>query len=433
MPYAIDLFCGAGGMSEGLIQAGFHILFSSDINEDVQKTYMNRHEQLGYEQGINTYFHRCDVRELTGEFITQSIAGLEMFANKEVPRIDVIFGGPPCQGFSRAGLRKKNDPRNFLFKEYLRLISEIMPSYVVMENVVGFLDMQFDGFIGLSGKIYNDGSLTPDILKSELAELGYDANMQVLDASSYGVPQRRKRVIFMAYKSDKKKPEFPKPTTEDNKITLDEAISDLVERTRNHKFKYTKFQMDSLNGRTPSIQGEPIPLKGDYLNNELPKHSEVIFERFSLYKEGEDSAAIKKRIKEEGISLVGKSALIKLCAKGCSVNEDEVIDLYKNNVTDEMIEILMTKKNMRRRLARNNVSPTVVTLPDDYISPYESRTFSVRELARLQGFDDSFEFLGKRTTGGPRRRVEVPQYSQVGNAVPPLLAKAVATEIFKVL
>lgn len=433
MPYAIDLFCGAGGMSEGLLQAGFHILFSSDINGDVQKTYMNRHEQLGYEQGVNTFFHRCDVRELTGEFIRQSISGLEIFEEEEIPHIDAIFGGPPCQGFSRAGLRKKDDPRNFLFKEYLRVISEIMPSYVVMENVVGFLDMQFDGFEGLSGKIYSDGSVTPDILKAELSELGYAANMQVLDASCYGVPQRRNRVVFMAYKSDKKKPEFPTPTTKDKKITLDEAISDLVSRTRNNNFKYTKFQLDSLNGRTPNINGKPIPLKGDYLNNELPNHSEVISERFSLYKEGEDSAAIKKRIKEEGISLEGKSALIKLCADGFGITEDEVIDLYKNNVTDKMVEILMTKKNMRRRLERDNVSPTVVTLPDDYISPYESRTFSVRELARLQGFDDSFEFLGKRTTGGLRRRVEVPQYSQVGNAVPPLLAKAVATEIIKVL
>lgn len=433
MPYAIDLFCGAGGMSEGLIQAGFHILFSSDINGDVQKTYMNRHEQLGYEQGINTFFHRCDVRELTGEFIRLSIASLEIFKEKEIPHIDAIFGGPPCQGFSRAGLRKKDDPRNFLFKEYLRVISEIMPSYVVMENVEGFLDMQFDEFEGLSGKIYSDGSVTPDILKAELLELGYAANMQVLDASCYGVPQRRNRVVFMAYKSDKKKPEFPIPTTKDKKITLDEAISDLVNRTRNNNFKYTKFQLDSLNGRTPNINGNPLPLKGDYLNNELPNHSEVISERFSLYKEGEDSAVIKKRIKEEGISLDGKSALIKLCAEGLGITEDEVIDLYKNNVTDKMIEILMTKKNMRRRLERNNVSPTVVTLPDDYISPYESRTFSVRELARLQGFDDSFKFLGKRTTGGLRRRVEVPQYSQVGNAVPPLLAKAIAIEIIKVL
>ena len=94
---------------------------------------------------------------------------------------------------------------------------------------------------------------------------------------------------------------------------------------------------------------------------------------------------------------------------------------------------MLTKKNNRKKLDRNKPSLTVVTLPDDYISPFENRIFSVREMARLQSFDDSFEFLGKRTTGGDRRKMEVPQYTQVGNAVPPLLAKAIATEIMKVL
>src|SRR5665647_1850791 len=137
MPYAIDLFCGAGGMSEGIIQAGFHILFSSDINIDVEKTYVNRHKQLGLIQGENTYYHRGDIRNLNGDFILNCISNLKMFQSGEFSlpnKIDAIFGGPPCQGFSRAGKRDKNDPRNVLFKEYLRVISEIMPRYVIMEN-----------------------------------------------------------------------------------------------------------------------------------------------------------------------------------------------------------------------------------------------------------------------------------------------------------
>lgn len=106
-PNAIDLFCGAGGMSEGILQAGFHILFSSDINEDVEKTYRNRHDQLGLIQGVNTFFKRADIRELPSSEIINSIQQLKMFENKSLPKIDVIFGGPPCQGFSRAGQRKK--------------------------------------------------------------------------------------------------------------------------------------------------------------------------------------------------------------------------------------------------------------------------------------------------------------------------------------
>lgn len=432
MPYAIDLFCGAGGMSEGLIQAGFHILFSSDINEDVQKTYMNRHEQLGYKQGINTFFHRCDIRELTGDFINQSISNLEIFKDYKTPTIDAIFGGPPCQGFSRAGLRKKNDPRNFLFKEYLRVISEIMPSYVVMENVVGFLDMQFDDFIGLKGKLYPKGITTPYILEDELAELGYSAEMKVLDASDYGVPQRRNRVIFIAHKNGKTKPKFPEPISSNKKVTLADAISDLSNKNNSDNF-YTNFQLDSINGRTPDINGNTISSKGIYLNSDLSSHTNLIKERFSLYEEGEDTSSLKKRILENGVDLTDKKELLKFCSKSLNIDEYETIKLYKSKVSEKMIEILLTKKNMRRRLEKNNISPTVVTLPDDYISPYENRTFSVRELARLQSFDDSFEFLGKRTTGGSRRKVEVPQYSQVGNAVPPLLAKAIASEIIRVL
>ncbi len=114
--------------------------------------------------------------------------------------------------------------------------------------------------------------------------------------------------------------------------------------------------------------------------------------------------------------------------------ERDVVELFKNcRATTEQLDVLLTKKNIRQRLSSTKPSPTVVTIADDYIHPSEDRTFTVRELARCQSFDDSFEFLGKRNTGGLKRRVEVPQYTQVGNAVPPLLAKAIATEIMKVL
>lgn len=105
MAYAIDLFCGAGGCSEGLIQAGFHILFSSDISEMVEVTYKHRHEQLGLIQGKNTWFERSDIKDLTGKIIEERIAALEIFKNAPVPEIDLMIGGPSCQGFSRAGRR----------------------------------------------------------------------------------------------------------------------------------------------------------------------------------------------------------------------------------------------------------------------------------------------------------------------------------------
>lgn len=99
MPYAIDLFSGAGGISEGIIQAGFHILFSSDINEAVQKTYVNRHKQLGLIQGVNTHFELADIKDLTGNSIRNSIANLDVFKNKEIPHIDAIFKIDLWKGF----------------------------------------------------------------------------------------------------------------------------------------------------------------------------------------------------------------------------------------------------------------------------------------------------------------------------------------------
>jgi len=438
MPYAVDLFCGAGGCSEGLIQAGFHILFSSDISDMVEVTYRHRHEQLGLIQGENTWFERADIRDLTGADIRKYISQLAIFQGKDIPEIDLMIGGPSCQGFSRAGRRDKSDPRNMLFGEYVRVISEIRPKYIVLENVEGFVDMQFMGYKGITGIEYPDGSVTPDILRSELTEIGYETlEPRILNAADYGVPQRRNRIIFMGYRKGLTPPQYPEPTvTPENYLTLQDAIGDLIgDETARKKANatLTQYQIDSINGRTPDIHGNPI--KATQKNNtELSKQTDVVIERFELFQEGETGSYLKKRVLEQGIDITGKNALIKLCSDKFGMTESEVVTLFKEaKATPEQVEVLLTKKNIRQRWASNQPSATIVTIADDYISPWEPRTFSVREMARCQSFDDSFEFMGKRTTGGLKRRVEVPQYTQVGNAVPPLLARAVALEIKKVL
>lgn len=438
MAYAIDLFCGAGGCSEGLIQAGFHILFSSDISDMVEVTYKHRHEQLGLIQGKNTWFERADIRNLTGEVIWNSIASLEIFKEKELPEIDLMIGGPSCQGFSRAGRRDKSDPRNMLFGEYVRVINEVKPKYIVLENVEGFVDMQFIGYKGITGIEYPDGSVTPEILRSELQEIGYDTlEPRILNAADYGVPQRRNRIIFIGYRRGLIPPEYPKPTVSPDKyLTLEEAISDLIVDDNVRKGvrkELTPYQLASINGRTPTINGKPIKAEV-CMNMELPKQTAIVKERFGLFRQGESGSNLKKRVLEEGIDISDKPALIELCSEQFNMKANYVVGLFKSGkATKEQAEVLLTKKNIRQRWASDQPSATVVTIADDYISPWEDRTFSVREMARCQSFDDSFEFLGKRTTGGLRRRVEVPQYTQVGNAVPPLLAKAIAEEILKVL
>lgn len=434
-PIAIDLFCGAGGMSEGLIQAGYHIILSSDINESVQKTYVNRHEQLGLMEGVNTHFECCDIRDLNGELIFDRIRNLRDYRNEVLPKIDAIFGGPPCQGFSRAGLRKKNDPRNMLFKEYLRIISEVEPRYVVMENVEGFLTTKLDGFIGLTGKKYEDDKLVSEILKEEFVNINYEVlEPKVLDASNYGVPQRRKRVIYIAYKKNEKKPNYPEPITplEEQKVTVLEAIQDLI-LNNNGKSESgnKKYIIASQKGRTQSLDFE-LKLH----NHEVSNHNEIIVERMSLYKEGESARNVFKRLQLEGLNLENYPNLLSHCSVLLKerYTQKEIIEICKKgNLDKELVETILTKKNSRVKLDKFKPAPTILTSGDDYISPFENRGLTVREMARLQSFDDSFVFLGKRTTGGLRRRVEVPQYTQVGNAVPPLLSKAIAIELKKYL
>lgn len=438
MPYAIDLFCGAGGCSEGLIQAGFQILFSSDISEMAEVTYRHRHEQLGLIQGQNTWFERADVKDLKGEEIIRHISELKMFCNKQVPEIDLMIGGPSCQGFSRAGRRDKADPRNMLFGEYVRVISEVKPKYIVLENVEGFVDMQFIGYTGITGIVYPDGSVTPDILRSELNLIGYDTlEPRILNAADFGVPQRRNRIIFIGYRRGLPAPEYPEPTVQpDEQVTLLEAIGDLIvddDIRHDVNFTLSQYQLESINGRTPNTDGYTIPAP-ETPNTELSAMTDVVRERFCLFEEGETGTLLRKRVREQGIDITDKPALIQLCCDNFEMTRAEVINLFRNHLaTEDQIDVLLTKKNIRQRWSAQAPSATVVTIADDYISPWEPRTFSVREMARLQSFDDSFEFLGKRTTGGLRRRVEIPQYTQVGNAVPPLLARAIAEKIIEVL
>lgn len=439
MATAVDLFCGAGGCSEGLIQAGFDILFSSDISPMVELTYRHRHEQLGLIQGENTWFERSDIRNLSGDFIRKKIKELNCFndgIHHAPEQIDLIIGGPSCQGFSRAGKRRKNDPRNMLFGEYVRVVKEILPRYIVLENVEGFMDMQFLGYVGITGVHYPDGSVTPDILRNELKLIGYHTlDPKILNAADYGVPQRRRRAIFIGYRDGEKSPEYPKPTHKGHHITLQDAISNLITDDDVRKsILESEYQKESREGRTPAKNGLPIS-SGDKIScTDLSRITDVVSERFSLFKQGESGTNLRKRVKENGIDISGKNALISLCCEKLNLNKNDVIELFKNgNPSDDEIDVLLTKKNIRQRLDSKEPAATVVSIADDYISPWEARTFSVREMARCQSFDDSFEFLGKRTTGGLSRRTEIPQYTQVGNAVPPLLAKAIVSEIKKCL
>lgn len=504
----IDLFCGAGGFSEGIIQAGLNIVFSSDRSEHVMGTYVNRHEQLGLHEGVNTHFELADIRELDENLILNKINELEIFKENPLHEIDAIFGGPPCQGFSLAGNRNSKDARNMLFREYLRIIYHLKPKYVVMENVTGFMSMEINpDFKSFSNNTYPEHTLVPNVLRTELESFGYTVlEPRILNAADFGVPQRRERAIFLAYRSDVTPIKYPEPNP-DHRITVEDAILN----------ENSKYAISLSQGRTPRVsKKQGISANVHDFNTELSIHSKVILERFSLFQEGDRTDNVVTRIKENGIRLeeypnlefdcllavnneyngkvlevflnANSTIKLKYSEKGsytlafdqlkrkiikywkytveelfsrksiindidklinihdfintlehCKLNWNKECTLtqlrkkfshpYAINIEQKYILALMTKKNNRMRLNSLSQAPTVVTLPDDFIHPTKNRTMSVRELARLQSFDDSFVFLGKRTTGGENRQVEVPQYTQVGNAVPPLLAKSIAIEV----
>ncbi|MET3938228.1 DNA (cytosine-5)-methyltransferase 1 [Paenibacillus sp. PvP094] len=399
----LDLFCGAGGMGEGFLQAGFKIPVASDYSQEASTTYINRHKQLG----LTLNFFQGDITQLTKGKKLSKLLG--------PTKIDVVVGGPPCQGFSLTGKRKADDPRNTLFLEFLKAVKLTKPKYFVMENVLGILSYKFEKITGISGTQYTD-ILAPDVICKEASLFGYQVSWKLLNAKDYGVPQNRLRVIFIGHKVKYRlgipidlvvPPKFPEPFNYD--VTVAEAISDLnflkngessdIYQKTASLSSYQKMLRD---GQTPDVKGKPIRLNSLH-NHTASKHNQKTIKRFKALKNGEKIGQLLKRLVSE-----------------LSANE------FKE---------FATKKRSCYKLIENGVSPTVLTLPDDIIH-YDSnipRILTVRELARIQSFDDSFVFLGKRTTGGVRRKTETPQYTQVGNAVPPLFSKAIALEIMSAL
>lgn len=190
----VDLFSGAGGLSMGFYRTPFNILFGIEMDKYAAKTYSANFDH----PMINKNICEVNVDEL-----------VEQYGNA-----DVVIGGPPCQGFSMAGKRDKNDPRNSLFMEYLRFVKAFNPKYFVLENVPGILTMK-------TAK----GELVVDIIKAEFDAIGYNLKWKILAACDYGVPQKRRRVIFLGWKNGVTEPNHPEPThTKDTYVCMRDVL-----------------------------------------------------------------------------------------------------------------------------------------------------------------------------------------------------------------
>jgi DNA (cytosine-5)-methyltransferase 1 len=387
----VDLFCGAGGFTEGMLLARdserrFRLVAASDIHKNARLTHLNRFDgQFGL-----GYTFLCE--DIRSETFVKDLAASVAISGEGRP-IDVVVGGPPCQGFSVFGARCETDPRNDLFLHYLKAIGILRPKYFVMENVPG-LAMMYGG--KTVERIY-------DQVKT-LGEYNITGPMKV-NAAEFGVPQSRERIVFVGNRCDMA-PITAIPSGTIPQVSVEEAIGDLAFlRPWESSDKYdvafpavTEYQRESRLGRLGRVLSMHRTMNG-LRNHEAAKHTPDVIARFAMIRRGAGFDSIPR-------------------------------ELWDKHLT--------SSKKWCVKLSPEKPAFTVVTLPDDFVHYEQPRILTVREMARLQSFDDTFEFLGPRASGGggkgnKERNGELPQYSQVGNAVPPLMARAIGSFILDAL
>lgn len=383
----IDLFAGCGGLSLGLYQAGWHGFFAIEKNpcafETLKYNLIDNKNHFDWPEWLPK--EPLDILEVNKKY------------KKELKQlrstIDLVAGGPPCQGFSMAGKRVKDDVRNQLVFAYIDFIQMVRPKLILFENVKGFT-YAFDK------KDNPDAVPYSVIVVDRLKKMGYDVSAQVIDFSEYGVPQRRKRFILVGVqKSVKKKAgDFVKKLKENRDSFLSErglskdtaiidAISDLL---RSNGTVPTPDRKNFLSG----VYGEATSHYQEYMRQGVEGQ---IPQSHSFARHGADKLACYKKL------------LAEYPVKG-------------KRIDGKAREAWGIKQRGLFILDGKDVAPTITNMPDDYLHYQEPRIMTVRECARIQSFPDWYEFKSKYTTGGDQRKKEVPRYSQVGNAIPPLFA-----------
>ena len=403
-PTFIDLFAGCGGLSLGLEQAGFFPLYVNELNADAIETYL-KNRDIHYPHLREKYNSR-DIKEVVQDegFFDRLLNDFEADFGRDFRRhsVDVVSGGPPCQGFSGIGIRRSYSvdkvqlPSNHLFQDMAYFVHKIRPKIFLFENVEGLLRARWTKG-GTKGEIFDE------VLSTFKAIPGYVVSYKLVHAKDYGVPQNRPRVLIVGLRDDvanKADPSkdavyggfLPFPTSDYPDLV--DVLSDLEDPAFEYGGTTQIYPKPATNEwqrniRTSALSGR-LSKKGEALTeHDYSKHSATVAERFR-----------------------------------------HMID---NN--GEIPEHLKTKKFAQRLLPKKwgNKGPTITacSLADDFVHYAQPRSLTVREWARLQTFPDWYEFAGKRTTGGLRRagnpresifEREVPKYTQIGNAVPVKMA-----------
>lgn len=348
MPVGVDIFSGAGGLSLGAEMAGVEVRFAVERDESAAETYRYNHP---------------DTTMLCDDI--HNINPLEYL--NENDDVFIVFGGPPCQGFSLSNTKTRNlsNPNNSLFEEFVRFVKTLNPRWFLFENVEGIVS--FEG-----------GETLKEIIRC-FEELGYRVKTKVMVASDYGVPQHRNRFIMVGNRIGI---DFVFPEKHQDIVTVKDAIGDLpdLENGQIAESLPYKCSVDSASSYARMMRADMNEVRQNYVS----RNADYVIERYSYIKQGQNWRAIPDHLMQ---NYANKNN----CHSG----------IYKRLREDvPSVVISNYRKNM-------------------LIHPKQNRGLSVREAARLQSFPDSFIFKGSLM------RIQ----QQIGNAVPPLLAKAVFEKI----
>lgn len=360
---AIDLFCGAGGLTEGLRQAGFQVLAGNDFDEAAGATFAATHRDAKFLPGR--------VQQITAEDFLKA-SGLRR------GELDCLVGGPPCQAFSVYNhQRGMHDERSQLFREYLRLVEGLYPRWVVMENVTGITSA--------------GGGEAVRAIVNGLNRLGYRVEHQILKAEDYGVPQERRRVVFIGNRVGLPIV-WPSKTHgtslgQEAFTTIQDAIGDLPLLMNGEDRGDLPYRHKAKGTYQKLLRGDSTVVK----NHSAPRLGPINVERLKFIPQGGSWRDIPFELLPAGMKKAKRSDHTKRYG----------------------------------RMTWDGLSCTVLTKCDihwgAYIHPDQDRAISVREAARIQSFPDWFQFEGSRTE----------QYVQVGNAVPPLLGRNIGEALIK--
>lgn len=392
----IDLFAGCGGLSLGLNQSGWKGLFAVEKSPHAFSTLkhnlIDKLNHFDWPDWLEPKHHdinellKCNRKEL------QELRG----------KVDLVAGGPPCQGFSTAGRRQENDHRNELINSYIQFIRLVQPKMIFFENVKGFTQ-RFEK--NKSKGIKYSEFVEKKLKRSSVNFNGYEVFGQLVDFSQFGIPQKRTRFILVGIRKDIYKSHNYSP----------EEFFQIIKTNRD------AFLINKGLGLTQNLQDAISDLLEKNGTIECPDSKNFLSANYGTKK---TSYQTLMRIKNKVSDLPDSHRFAKHSLETKKIFQDLLMYAPKGKKIDgEEKEKFNVKKRGIIVLAPNKPAPTLTSHPDDYVHYCEPRIMTVRECARIQTFPDWFEFREKYTTGGKLRKVEVPRYTQVGNAIPPLFGE----------